>query len=94
LYYLLLLVSDNLQIICRTLVASVMHYGSHNLSSQEKEFAWLLETEFDVKLDAMSRCMEVLETNLSLNETLTTPSCHTHISCTNILWSKTFFDPQ
>jgi len=39
-----------------------MHYGSHNLSSQEKEFAWLLETEFDVKLDAMSRCMEVLET--------------------------------
>jgi len=47
-----------------------MHYGSHNLSSQEKEFAWLLETEFDVKLDAMSRCMEVLETNLSLNETV------------------------
>lgn len=68
-YYLLLLVSDNLQL-CRTLVASVMHYGSHNLSSQEKEFAWLLETEFDVKLDAMSRCMEVLETNRSLNETI------------------------
>jgi len=36
----------------------------------EKEFAWLLETEFDVKLDAMSRCMEVLETNLSPNETV------------------------
>jgi len=32
----------------------------------EKEFAWLLETEFDVKLDAMSRCMEECSKKFSI----------------------------